>query len=126
MQGSLTCFNYRLYLVSFVDMLLTSIQTSLNPWITSEFGSHGLLSVVGVIATILGGCSKLSLSKIIDVWGRIEGFLCMLLLMVIGLIMKATCKNIETYTAAHTLFWVGHTGLMVRYLNREYRRGLPW
>jgi MFS family permease len=35
----------------------------------------------------------------------------MLLIMVIGLIMKATCTSIEMYTAAHTLYWVGHIGL---------------
>ncbi|CAG8128411.1 unnamed protein product [Penicillium salamii] len=100
-----------LYLVSFVDALLVSVQGALNPYITSEFGKHGLLTVVSVVSTILGGSSKLTLAKIIDIWGRVEGFLFMLLIMVIGLIMKATCNGIEMYTAAHTLYWVGHIGL---------------
>ncbi|EOO02487.1 putative siderophore iron transporter mirb protein [Phaeoacremonium minimum UCRPA7] len=34
----------------------------------------------------------------------------MLLILVIGLIMKATCQSVEAYVAAHTLFWVGHIG----------------
>lgn len=101
-----------LYLVSFVDMLLVSVQTSLNPYITSSFHKHGLLTVVSIMSTILGGSSRLTLAKIIDIWGRVEGFLFMLLIVVIGLIMKATCKNIETYVAAHTLYWVGHIGMM--------------
>jgi hypothetical protein len=42
---------------------------------TSSFGKHGLLTVVSVLSTILGGSSKLTLAKIIDVWGRVEGFL---------------------------------------------------
>ncbi|KAJ5101180.1 hypothetical protein N7456_007232 [Penicillium angulare] len=100
-----------LYLVSFVDAMLVSIQTTLNPYITSSFHKHGLLSVVGVVPTILGGSSKLTLAKIIDIWGRVEGFLCMLFLITIGLIMKATCKSMEVYTAAHTLYWVGHIGI---------------
>ncbi|CAG7930650.1 unnamed protein product [Penicillium olsonii] len=100
-----------LYLVSFVDALLVSVQGSLNPYITSAFGKHGLLTVVSVVSTILGGSSKLTLAKVIDIWGRVEGFLFMLLIMVIGLIMKATCNGIEMYTAAHTLYWVGHIGL---------------
>ncbi|KAK7403516.1 hypothetical protein QQX98_010694 [Neonectria punicea] len=94
-----------LYLVSFVDTLLVSVQGSLNPYITSSFQKHGLLASVSVVATIVSGCSKLTLAKIIDIWGRIEGFLCMLLLVVISLIMKATCKNMETYVGAHTLYW---------------------
>ncbi|CDM29988.1 hypothetical protein DTO013E5_8310 [Penicillium roqueforti] len=100
-----------LYLVSFVDALLSSVETALNPYITSSFHKHGLLTVVSVVSTILGGSSKLTLAKIIDIWGRVEGFLIMLVLVTIGLIMKATCKSMEMYTAAHTLYWVGHIGL---------------
>ncbi|OGE56287.1 hypothetical protein PENARI_c003G08124 [Penicillium arizonense] len=100
-----------LYLVSFVDALLSSVQSSLNPYITSSFESHGLLPVVSVVSTILGGSSKLTLAKIIDIWGRVEGFLFMLLIIVVGLIMKATCTSMEMYTAAHTLYWVGHIGI---------------
>ncbi|KAJ5129170.1 Major facilitator superfamily domain general substrate transporter [Penicillium bovifimosum] len=102
----------RLYLVSFVDALLGSVEGSLNPYITSSFDKHGLLTVVSVVSTILGGSSTLSLAKIIDVWGRVEGFLLMLLLVTIGMIMKATCTSMEMYTAAHTLYWVGHIGLI--------------
>ena len=36
----------------------------------------------------------------------------MLLVLVVGMIMKATCQDIETYVAAHTLYWVGHLGIM--------------
>ncbi|KAJ5772783.1 Major facilitator superfamily domain general substrate transporter [Penicillium paradoxum] len=100
-----------LYLVSFVDALLSSVESTLNPYITSSFNKHGLLTVVSVVSTILGGSSKLTLAKIIDIWGRVEGFLIMLVLVIIGLIMKATCISMEMYTAAHTLYWVGHIGL---------------
>lgn len=51
------------------------------------------------------------MAKVVDVFGRTEGYLFNLLIMVIGLILKATCKNIETYVAAHALYWVGHVGL---------------
>lgn len=97
-------------MVSFVDAIITSIQTSLNPYITSAFGKHGLLASVSVISTILGGSSRLSIAKIIDIWGRNTGFMFMLLILTIGLIMKATCQSVEAYVAAHTLFWVGHIG----------------
>lgn len=88
------------------------MQTTLNPWITSSFEKHGLLSVVSIVSVILGGSSKLTLAKIIDIWGRVEGFLFMLVLIIIGLILKSTCTTIEMYAAAHTLYWVGHIGLL--------------
>ncbi|KFA55687.1 hypothetical protein S40293_05283 [Stachybotrys chartarum IBT 40293] len=101
-----------LFIVSFVDMIIVSMQYSLNPFITSSFGEHGLMASVGIVSSILSGCSQLTLAKIIDVFGRIEGFIFMLLLNVISLIMKATCNTMEEYYAAHTLYWVGHIGLM--------------
>ena len=108
----LTGLTYSLYIASFCDMLLVSIQTNLNGYITSEFSQHGLLSAVSIIATVLGGSSGLSVAKIIDIWGRPTGFLLMLLLDSIGNIIKATCKNVESYIAGHTLYWVGHLNLL--------------
>ncbi|OAX82443.1 hypothetical protein ACJ72_03205 [Emergomyces africanus] len=101
-----------LYLVSFVDMLLTSVQFALNPFITSSFDKHGLLASVSIVSTILSGCSTLTLAKIVDIWGRIEGFIFMLVIVIIGLIMKATCQNMEAYVGAHTLYWTGHIGMI--------------
>lgn len=83
----------------------------MTPYVTSAFGQHGLLSTTSIISTILGGVSKLTIAKIIDIRGRTEGFSWMVLLISIGMIMKATCKNVETYAAAQTIFWVGHIGL---------------
>lgn len=110
----LMMFLFRLYLVSFVDDLLVSVQGNLNPYITSAFGQHGLLSTIAIVSSILGGTSSFTVAKIIDIWGRLEGFLFMLLLIVVGLIMKATCQSVEAYAAAHTFYWVGH--LMLLYI----------
>jgi hypothetical protein len=64
------------------------------------------------MATALGGCIPLATAKVIDIWGRVEGFAFMLLLVVIGMVMKAVCKNMETYIAAHVLYWAGHIGVL--------------
>ncbi|CZS99586.1 hypothetical protein WAI453_002435 [Rhynchosporium graminicola] len=101
-----------LYLVSFVELLMSSINSNLTAYVTSDFASHGLLGATGIVATIAGGVSAFTIAKIIDIWGRVEGFLLMLLIVSIGLIMKAVCKNVTTYAAAHTFYWVGHLGLL--------------
>ncbi|KAI9155166.1 MFS siderochrome iron transporter [Paramyrothecium foliicola] len=100
------------YLVSFADALLVSIQGSLNPYITSSFQQHGLLTASNVLSSIISGCCTLTLAKIIDIWGRVEGFLCMVVVVVVSCIMKATCKDMETYVGAHVLYWTGHIGMM--------------
>lgn len=100
-----------LYLVTFVDMLLQAVQGNLVPYVTSSFSEHGLLATTSIVATILGGVCNLTIAKVIDIWGRCEGFLVMLLLVTIGVIMKAACINVQMYAAAHTLYWVGHLGM---------------
>lgn len=94
---------------NFVESLLSAVQTNLNPYITSEFGEHGLTAVVGIVSTITGGVCNLFIAKVLDIWGRVEGFFLMLFLIVIGAIMKAACHNIETYAAANTIYWVSET-----------------
>lgn len=93
-------------------MLIVGVNTNLTPYVTSAFYQHGLLATTGIVASILGGSSKLAIAKLIDIWGRVEGFLVMLLIMVLGMILKAVCQNVETYAAAHTLYWTGHLGLI--------------
>ena len=60
------------------------------------------MGAIGIVATVAGGVSSFTIAKIIDIWGRTEGFLLMLFIVVIGMIMKAACQNVETYAAAHT------------------------
>ncbi|CZS74155.1 unnamed protein product [Fusarium graminearum] len=100
-----------LYLVNFVDTLLQAVHSSLVPYITSSFNQHGLLAITSVFGSIIAGVSKLAIAKIIDIRGRNEGFLLMILIIIVGMIMKACCQNVETYAAGHTFYWVGHVGL---------------
>ncbi|KAF6807414.1 siderophore iron transporter mirb [Colletotrichum sojae] len=101
-----------LYIVSFVDLLLQSVQGNLNPFITSSFQRHGLLSIVSIFANTLSGCCQIPIAKVMDIFGRTEAFLMMILCSLVGVIMKAVCKNMETYVAGHTIYYVGHFGMM--------------
>ncbi|OLN96236.1 Siderophore iron transporter mirB 4 [Colletotrichum chlorophyti] len=101
-----------LYLVSFADGLLQSVQGNLNAFVTSSFHKHGLLSIVSIFANMLSGCCQLPIAKIIDIWGRSEGFLVLLLCSAVGMILKATCQNMETYVAGHTIYYLGHFGML--------------
>ncbi|KNG49859.1 siderophore iron transporter mirb [Stemphylium lycopersici] len=103
---------FSLYLIEFVAFLQNAIDSTLNPFITSEFSSHGLLTVSSVMATALSGCIPLVIAKVIDVFGRVEGFFCMLILVVCGMAMKAACHNVQTYMAGHVLYWAGHIGVL--------------
>lgn len=110
-KQTVICMFALFYLSSLVDALIVSVHYALNPYVTSSFGMHGIISVVGIISTLISGTCSLTIAKIIDIWGRAIGFLFMLLLVAIALIMKATAKNIQTYMGGYTLFWTGHIGM---------------
>ncbi|KAI0430884.1 MFS general substrate transporter [Xylaria sp. FL1042] len=100
-----------LYLVSFVDALAQSVGDSLTPYVTSSFGQHGLLTTASLIARIIGGVISLTIAKIIDIWGRCEGFIFMVVVTIIGEILKAVSRDVESFAAGTTLYWVGHIGM---------------
>ncbi|KAI1293166.1 MFS general substrate transporter [Xylaria venustula] len=100
-----------LYLVSFIDSLAQSVGDSLTPYVTSSFGEHGLLTTANLIARIIGGVISLTIAKVIDIWGRCEGFIVMVIITIIGEILKAVSKNIESFAAGTILYWVGHIGM---------------
>ena len=98
--------------MTFVDSLLKAVQDNLSPYVTSSFQQHGLVATTSIISTVLGGVCNLTIAKIIDIWGRCEGFVAMVFLVCVGMITKAVCKNVETYAAAETIYWVGQTEMI--------------
>lgn len=65
---------------------MQNTQSSLEPYITSAFSKHALLATTSVMSSIIGGVSKLTIAKIIDIWGRVEGFALVVGLLVIGML----------------------------------------
>ncbi|KAK2046189.1 hypothetical protein LZ31DRAFT_564645 [Colletotrichum somersetense] len=91
--------------------VVTSIQEVtmrvLSPFVTSTFAVHSLTATTGVMSTLIAGLINLPLAKILDTWGRPQGLGLMLLYWVIGFIMMAVGKNVETYAAAQVFYTVG-------------------
>lgn len=81
---------------------------TLTPVVTSEFQKHGLTATTGVMSSLIGGLSKLPLAKVLDIWGRPQGFALSVIVLVIGLIMMASCVSVEMYAAAQVFYWVGY------------------
>lgn len=56
---------------------------------------------------IIGGVLKLPLAKILDIFGRPQGFALMTAFLVLGLILMASCNSVQVYAAAQIFYWVG-------------------
>jgi MFS family permease len=60
------------------------------------------------MSSIIGGLVQLPLAKVLDIWGRPQGYALMVFFLTMGLVMMAACKNVETYAAAQVFYWVGY------------------
>jgi hypothetical protein len=108
---ALTVAYVMIWVIYFVDSMQQGATGALTPYVTSAFREHSLTPTVGVISSIIGGVWKLTLAKILDVFGRPQGYLMSVLFTTAGLVMMAACRNVETYAAAQVFYWVGYDGL---------------
>jgi hypothetical protein len=75
-------------------------MASLLPYVTSEWQLHSLLNVVGIVSSSMTAAVYIPMAKVLDVWGRAEGFLLMLSFSVVGLAIAAGAQNLPTFCAA--------------------------
>ncbi|KAL3491111.1 siderophore iron transporter mirB [Aspergillus germanicus] len=100
-----------LWLLTLANGFRTAILYSLTPYATSSFQSHSLLTVIEVVSRAMTSALYIPVAKILDVWGRAEGWMFMVMLSTLGLIMMAASKNLPTYCAAEVFYSVGFGGL---------------
>jgi MFS family permease len=97
-----------IWCVYFIDSMQQGATGALTPYVTSSFNQHSLTATTGVLSQLIGGLSKLTLAKILDIWGRPQGYAICVLILTMGIVMMAACQNVETYAAAQVLYWVGY------------------
>lgn len=79
-------------------------MSSLLPYATSAWETHSLLNVIYVVADAFAAAIYIPLAKILDLWGRAEGFVVMTLFATLGLIMMAASQNLPTFCAAYVSY----------------------
>lgn len=71
---------------------------------TSSFKAHSLSAVPTALGDVFAAATYLPVAKMMDVWGRAEGFLLMVICLTIGLVLMACCNSFEIYCAANVSF----------------------
>lgn len=109
--GALVFAYIIIWLTYFVEGILSGTMGILNPYVTSAFALHSLTPTVGILSSIIGGVTNLTLAKVLDVFGRPQGFLFCILLATVGLIMMTACSSVQAYAAAQVFQTVGNNGI---------------
>ncbi|CAG9954865.1 unnamed protein product [Clonostachys rosea f. rosea IK726] len=100
-----------IWFVYFIMLLQQVSSSALIPYVTSAFALHSLTATVGTLAAVIGGVCNLTVAKILDVFGRPQGYLIALIIATLGLIMMAATQSVELYAAAQVFWTVGNAAL---------------
>ncbi|KAL0944886.1 MFS siderophore iron [Colletotrichum truncatum] len=111
-KSSLVAIFIFMWFIYLTNGFQSSVLSSLTPYAASDFESHSLLPVINIVSSAMTASVYIPLAKILDLWGRAEGFLLMVSFATLGMILLAASQNLATYCAA-TVFWnVGWSGLI--------------
>ncbi|KAL5334603.1 hypothetical protein BJX70DRAFT_402413 [Aspergillus crustosus] len=101
-----------IWIVSFAMLMQQNTSASLTPYVASAFLLHSLTPTVSVLSNVIGGVCNLTIAKILDIFGRPQGYAFSLLITTIGLIMMAATNTVEMYAAAQVFWTVGNNALL--------------
>ncbi|RMZ77956.1 hypothetical protein DV738_g4110, partial [Chaetothyriales sp. CBS 135597] len=110
-RGALVFAYIIIWLTYFVEGMLSGTTAALTPYVTSAFAEHSLTPTVGVLSSVIGGVTNLTLAKVLDIFGRPQGYLFTIILATVGLAMMAGCNNVKAYAAAQVFYTVGNNGI---------------
>ncbi|KAJ5884737.1 MFS siderophore iron transporter [Penicillium taxi] len=110
-KWSLIAIFVNIWFLYFTNSFQSNILSSLVPYITSEWEAHSLLNTIYIVSDAITAACYIPLSKVMDLWGRAEGFLFMTVLATVGLIMMAACNNLATFCAAYVFYTLGFSGM---------------
>ncbi|EAQ85457.1 hypothetical protein CHGG_09471 [Chaetomium globosum CBS 148.51] len=110
-KATLIAVFFNIWLLYLVNAFQSAILSSLVPFVTSDFESHSLLNVIYVVANSMTAAVFIPLSKILDLWGRAEGFMIMVFFATLGLVLMAACNNLPTFCAAYVFYSLGFSGM---------------
>lgn len=90
----------------------SSITANLTPYVTSGFEEHSLLTVINIVSNSMAAAVYIPTAKLLDLWGRAEGFAVMVGFATLGLILMAVCQSLATFCAAQVFYTIGFGGMI--------------
>ncbi|KAI5365877.1 Putative major facilitator superfamily, MFS transporter superfamily [Septoria linicola] len=74
----------------------------------SSFSTAPAYTTAQILATIIGGVLKLPIAKLINIWGRTEGYVTFFFIYLLGILIIASSNGVNSYAAGYVLYWIGY------------------
>jgi MFS family permease len=92
---------YSIWFLYFVNAFQSTVFSSLSPYVASSFTAHSLSGVPTALADAFSAAIYIPVGKMMDTWGRAEGFLVMTCFATLGLVLLAACDSFAIYCTAY-------------------------
>ncbi|KAF2859422.1 putative siderochrome-iron transporter [Piedraia hortae CBS 480.64] len=106
---------YATYAWVWVCFFMLALQSSIMTYATvaaySTFSATPAYTTASILGNIVGGVLKLPIAKLLNLWGRAEGFVFGFTIYLVGLIILAAGSGSTSYAAGYTLYWIGYDAL---------------
>ncbi|KAF4959779.1 hypothetical protein FSARC_10629 [Fusarium sarcochroum] len=89
----------------------SSILLNVTFYAYSDFQNAPQIATAQILASIIGGVLKLPIAKVLNLWGRAEGFLVFVCVYIVGMIVIATCNGPDGYAAGYVLHMIGYSAV---------------
>jgi MFS family permease len=100
-----------MWMLYLTNAFQASITGNLTPYVTSGFNEHSLITVIYIVSNSMAAAVYIPTAKLLDLWGRAEGFLVMVSFATLGLILMAVCRSLYTFCAAQVFYTIGFGGM---------------
>jgi MFS family permease len=77
----------------------------------ASFTQAPAYTTASILATIIGGVLKLPIAKLLNIWGRTEGYVFFFLIYLMGIVILASINTAGGYAAGYVLYWIGYDAL---------------
>lgn len=95
----------------FMLALEQGTTTQLNAAAYADFATAPEITTALILATIIGGVLKLPIAKMLNLWGRAEGFVVFVGVYLLGMIVLASSNGPHSYATGYVLYWIGYDAI---------------
>ncbi|EON96513.1 putative siderophore iron transporter 1 protein [Phaeoacremonium minimum UCRPA7] len=100
---------FGVFIIAYAYGLDGTLRYTYQPYATSEFNEHSLLSSINVLRAVIAAAAQPTAGKIADVFGRVELICLSVFFYIIGTIVEAVANDIETFAGGAVIYQVGYT-----------------
>ncbi|KAF9885928.1 hypothetical protein FE257_012218 [Aspergillus nanangensis] len=101
------------WLCFFMLAFQSSISTNVIHNAYAHFEQAPAVSTASIVASVVSGVIRIPVAKILNIWGRTEGFLVFVAVYLVGLVILAACNKPSAYAAGYVLYWVGYDAIFL-------------